>query len=75
MRQRLLADIAAVPGRRAIDWDSHVLWADHSNEELVSTASARGSLDLEWVKSVSAKIQGLHGVLFRGRTFPLGDAR
>jgi hypothetical protein len=72
-RRRVVDDIAAIPGRRVVDWDSHVLWADHASEQLVSTASARGSVDLDWVKSVNARMQQLHGVRFRGRTFPLGE--
>jgi hypothetical protein len=74
VRQQLANDISAIPGPRTVDWDSHVLWSDDAGGRLVSTASARGDIELSWVKSLEARLRRLDGVRFRGRTIPLGGA-
>jgi eukaryotic-like serine/threonine-protein kinase len=74
-RKALIAEISAVPGPRAVDWDSQILWTSDADDTVLSTASPRGALDLEWMRAVRGKLEGLRGAKFAGHTFPIAPPR
>jgi hypothetical protein len=71
-RQTLTSELSAVPGPRAIDWDSRVVWTSEEREpRIVSTASARGSVDTGWIRMVRARLSSIPAARFAGQTFPI----
>ncbi len=74
-RQRLSSEISGVPGPRAIDWDSQVVWASGEEPTIVSDVTSRGRPNTDWVKLVIAKLGGVKGGAFTGRTIPIAPPR
>ena len=73
-RTSLAADITAVPGPRAIDWDSQVVWtSDDAGPKILSSASTRGLRDTSWIKAVRDRLANIPSARFTGQTFPLAS--
>lgn len=70
-RDRLLADLAKIAGPRTIDWDSQVLWSSEAEPQILTTATARGQGQRDWIKLVQASLSKLKGAKFVGRTIPI----
>ena len=70
-RQQLAVDIGSIPGPRAVDWDSQVVWTSEAEPTIMSTASARGALNTDWVQLVRARLEKIQNGKFVGRTIPI----
>jgi len=70
-RRRLVEEISAVPGPRAVDFDSQVIWSSDAEETILSTASSRGAPNTSWIKAIRSRLATLEGARFAGRTFPI----
>lgn len=75
-RDALAESIGAIPGPRAVDWDSQVVWTSEESEpQILSTASARGQRDTRWVGAVQSCLTRVPGARFTGLTFPIASPR
>jgi tetratricopeptide (TPR) repeat protein len=75
-RRALPASIAEIPGPRAIDWDSQVVWTNEEAEpQILSMASARGGADMSWIDAVRRSLTRIPDARFTGLTFPIAPSR